>query len=59
MWEKYSSQLARCRNREETARISHIRTGHVRDGLYRQLIMENVDNPFVVAALFTIDRRST
>jgi len=30
--------------------------GHVRDGLYRQLIMENVDNPFVVAALFTIDR---
>jgi len=30
--------------------------GHVRDGLYRELIMENVDNPFVVAALFTIDR---
>lgn len=30
--------------------------GHVRHGLYRQLIMENVDNPFVVAALFTIDR---
>jgi len=30
--------------------------GHVRDGLYRQLIMENVDNPFVVAALFAIDR---
>lgn len=30
--------------------------GHVRDGLYRKLIMENVDNPFVVAALFTIDR---
>jgi len=30
--------------------------GHVRDGLYRELNMENVDNPFVVAALFTIDR---
>ena len=30
--------------------------GHVRDGLYRELIMENMDNPFVVAALFTIDR---
>ncbi|HHY43719.1 MAG TPA: dTMP kinase [Coprothermobacter sp.] len=30
--------------------------GHVRDGLYRKLIMENVDNPFVVAALFTVDR---
>jgi len=30
--------------------------GHVRDGLYRELIMENVDNPFVVAALFAIDR---
>jgi len=30
--------------------------GHVRDGLYRKLIMESVDNPFVVAALFTIDR---
>jgi len=30
--------------------------GHVRGGLYRKLIMESVDNPFVVAALFTVDR---
>lgn len=30
--------------------------GHVRDGLYRKLIMENVANPYVVAALFTVDR---
>jgi len=56
VWEKYSSQLARCRNRKKRPVFHTFEPGHVRDGLYRQLIMENVDNPFVVAALFTIDR---
>ncbi|NPV88385.1 dTMP kinase [Coprothermobacteraceae bacterium] len=30
--------------------------GHVREGLYRRLIMEDVDLPYAVAALFTADR---
>jgi dTMP kinase len=30
--------------------------GDVREGLYRKLIMEDVEDPFAVAALFTVDR---